>query len=372
MLKIGIISAYDPHNDKKAHSGILNKINVALENANCETLWIKNTIPFSYKILGKIAKVFNLIFKKQINIERTYIGSYLLASTIDKKVINKCDYIMVIHYFHAVYWLKTDKPIIYHSDATFEIVYNYYIPCLWDWNRRQAENIEKKTLNKTSYHLSSSNWRNNSVNNHYKIPSSICKVLEYGPCIDIKRIEKTKKKVLQLLFFGVEWERKGGDIAVETCRILNDMGIESIISIVGIKEIPPSCIGEKFVNFVGYLNKNDKDDYQLLQSILNSSDFLILPTKAECSAVVYPECSAYGIPILTYDTGGVGNYVINDLNGYRLPLSSTAKDFANKIKNILDNNLFDKLSEGGIKIFQDKLNWDNWTKEFSDYFGEKK
>ena len=32
-------------------------------------------------------------------------------------------------------------------------------------------------------------------------------------------------------------------------------------------------------------------------------------------------------PVITYDTGGVGNYVINGLNGYRLPLSSDAKDF---------------------------------------------
>ena len=61
MLKIGIVSAYNPHIDKKAHSGILNKINNALENANCETVWIKNSIPLSYKILGKVAKLFNLI-----------------------------------------------------------------------------------------------------------------------------------------------------------------------------------------------------------------------------------------------------------------------------------------------------------------------
>ena len=371
MLKIGIVSAYNPHIDKKAHSGILNKINNALENANCETIWIKNSTPLSYKILGKVAKLFNLIFKKNIYIDRTYVGSYLLASTINKKLIEKCDYIMVIHYFHVLYWLKTNKPIIYHSDATFEIIDDYYIFDLWNWNKKQAENIEKKVLNKATLHLSSSDWRNNSVINHYKISSSLCKVLEYGPCIDIEKIDIEKKETLQLLFLAVEWERKGGDIAVETCEILNELGIKTVINIVGIKEIPSSCVGKEFVNFVGYLNKNDLKQYQILQSILKTTDFLVLPTKAECSAVVYTECAAYGIPVITYDTGGVGNYVINGLNGYRLPLSSDAKDFANKIKEILDTNQFEKLSKGGLKIYKEKLNWNNWTKEFLIYFNKK-
>ena len=104
---------------------------------------------------------------------------------------------------------------------------------------------------------------------------------------------------------------------------------------------------------------------------MKTTDFLVLPTKAECSAVVYTECAAYGIPVITYDTGGVGNYVINGLNGYRLPLSSDAKDFANKIKEILDTNQFEKLSKGGLKIYKEKLNWNNWTKEFLIYFNKK-
>jgi len=372
MLKVGIVSAYNPHTDKKAHSGILAKINEAIENADCETVWIKNSPSLRYNFLGKIAKLCNLLFKKNISIDRTYLGSYLQASTIDKKIIDQVDYIMVIHHFYIAYWLKTKKPIIYHSDATFEIIDEYYIHNLWDWNKRQAESIELEALKNASLHLSSSNWRNDSVINHYKINPSKCRVLEYGPCLDIANTTKIKEKgsVLQLLFFGVEWSRKGGDIAVETCRLLNEMGVNAVLTIVGIKQLPEFCIGKDYINFIGYLNKNEEKQYKKLQSILTTTDILLLPTKAECSAIVYCESAAYGIPVITYETGGVSNYVINNVNGYRLPLESGPTEFAEKIKEMIKGNNLERLSEGGLEIASSKLNWTNWTEEFLKYFND--
>lgn len=373
MLKVGIVSAYNPHTDKKAHSGILAKINEAIENAGCETVWIKNPSSLGYSILGKLAKLCNMFFKKNISIDRTYLGAYLQASTIDKKIVDQVDYIMVIHHFYIAYWLKTNKPIIYHSDATFEIIDEYYIHNLWDWNKRQAENIEVGALKNASLHLSSSNWRNDSVINHYKINPSKCRVLEYGPCLDIANTTKIKEKssVLQLLFFGVEWGRKGGDIAVETCRLLNEKGVNAVLTIVGIKQLPESCIGKDYINFIGYLNKNDNQQYKKLQSILATTDIMLLPTMAECAGIVFSESAAYGIPVITYDTGGVGNYVINDLNGYRLPLESGSTEFAEKIVEMIKGNILEKLSEGGLEIASTRLNWTNWTKEFSEYFNER-
>ena len=53
---------------------------------------------------------------------------------------------------------------------------------------------------------------------------------------------------------------------------------------------------------------------------MSSSDILLLPTQAECAGIVFVEASAYSMPIFTHDTGGISNYVINGINGYRLPL----------------------------------------------------
>ena len=90
-----------------------------------------------------------------------------------------------------------------------------------------------------------------------------------------------------------------------------------------------------------------------------------MPTNAECSAIVYCEACAFGLPIYTYDTGGVSNYVINDINGYRLPLNSTAEDFSKKILSTLTCNKQRALSDGGIKLYKEKLNWTSWSIRFA-------
>lgn len=373
MKKIGIVSAFDPHRDKKAHSGILFKINEAVEKAGFETIWIRNPFSLKYKFFSKLFGLYNKIpFLKKICFDRTFLGGKLLAATIDYQSIEQVDYILVIHYFHVPAFSKITKPIIYHSDATFELANNYYYHNIVQWNVLQAEEIEKKALKNSAWHLSSSLWREKSVTNHYGIPKEKCAVLEYGTCIDKQNIQPTgyNGKILHLLFMGVDWERKGGDIAVETTKLLNQFGIKTILTIIGIKKEPISCKGKKYINFVGYLNKNIPSQYHKMKDILQNTDILLLPTKAECSAVVFCEAAYYGIPVVTFDTGGVGNYVVNNVNGIRLPLGSSPQIFAEAIKKIATKNTLETLSKGAKMYSQNTLNWERWTNWFKQTLSE--
>lgn len=72
------------------------------------------------------------------------------------------------------------------------------------------------------------------------------------------------------------------------------------------------------------------------------------------------------MPIYTYETGGVSNYVINDINGYRLPLNSCADDFANKILDTLSYKKQSDLSNGGRNLYKEKLNWTSWSIRFAN------
>ena len=370
MKKIGIVSAFDPHSDRKAHSGILYKINEAIENAGFETVWIKNPFPLQYKWICRLITLLNRFgIAKGVYFDRTFLGAKLLASTIDYTKIDSCDYIMVVHYFHVPAFGKINKPIIYHSDATFELANNYYLHNMPRWNVRQAEQIEKMALDHSTWHLSSSEWRENSVVNHYGINRKQCAVLEYGSCIDTEGIRRTPLNdgILHLLFMGVDWERKGGEIAVETTRLLNERGIKTVLTVMGLKVEPDSCKNREYINFVGFLNKNTPAEYERMKQIFCTTDILLLPTKAECSAVVFCEAADYGTAVVTYDTGGVVSYVKNGLNGSRLPEGSPASAFADEIERIwkTDGEL-DRLSSGARKMAQERLNWNNWTKWFKE------
>lgn len=367
MKVIGIISRFNPHVDKKAHSGILFKINEAIENAGFKTVWVKNSQSKPFVFLCKVFALLKMLrLVNNVNFIYTKLGARLMAKTIDKKAIKQCDYLVAIHYFHVPAYLRTDKPIIYHSDATFELANNYYFHNLPKWNERQGNIVEQMALDNSAYHLSSSVWRQNSVIKTYKQDEKKCFVLEYGPCMDIKDVEHkfSDDGVLRLFFSGVDWERKGGDIAAECVMLLNEHGIKSELTIVGPKQIPEKYKGNKYIIYKGFLDKNNSGEYKILEHVYQTSDIFILPTKAECSAIVYCEASTFGLPIVTYDTGGVGNYVVNGVNGYRLPELSSANIFALKIENIIKNDELMKLSEGARKYAKEKLNWDNWTRWF--------
>lgn len=158
----------------------------------------------------------------------------------------------------------------------------------------------------------------------------------------------------------MDWIRKGGDIAVDACRYLNQIGIRTTLHIVGIQNLDDSIATLPFVRNYGFLNKNNPDSYKTLVSIIQKSHCLLLPTHAECAGIVFCECSANGLPIFTYDTGGISNYVLNGVNGYRLPVKATGVDFGQKICDCLESGELSEMSTQAVRLYKEKLNWTKW------------
>ena len=237
---------------------------------------------------------------------------------------------------------------------------------LLSFNIREGNIIEKKALTKATHIIHASDWAKQSAIIDYGIPNDKISVLEFGANITTQSFKKypKKDKTLHILFLGVDWQRKGGDIAIETCRILNTQGIKSMIHIIGPIEVPESCKDIPYIEFIGFLNKNNQCDYERIIQYMSSSDILLLPTQAECAGIVFVEASAYSMPIFTYDTGGISNYVINGINGYRLPLKSDSYEFASKIENCIKSGELSLMQEYAANLYKEKLNWAHWSKRF--------
>lgn len=143
---------------------------------------------------------------------------------------------------------------------------------------------------------------------------------------------------------------------VEAVRRLNEDGVPSMLHIMGIRDLSPQVAGLPYINYIGFLNKNVSGEYQKLVKTIRSCRLFLLPTRAECAGVAFCEASAYGMPVFTYDTDGIPNYV---LNGYRLspPQEATGNDFARKIESCLATDELEKMSETALEIYRTKLNW---------------
>ena len=90
------------------------------------------------------------------------------------------------------------------------------------------------------------------------------------------------------------------------------------------------------------------------------SDLFLLPTLAECSAIVFSEAAMYGLPTFTHNTGGVMSYVEDGVTGRGLQLGSTGADFANAILDMLNKNQYDDWSRNARRKYEKELNWEKW------------
>ena len=86
-----------------------------------------------------------------------------------------------------------------------------------------------------------------------------------------------------------------------------------------------------------FLNMGQEADRKCLHELFSTSDFFILPSRAECAGIVFCEANAFGLPVLTTDVGGISSIVRHGVNGYMLPTSASGEDFAKEIKRLLDD-----------------------------------
>lgn len=373
-MLIGYVAPTDPFKDKKEWSGTYYGLCEALKMGGYQVEWI----PYNNNMMTNkfLAKVYRLFYGKGSFIHSRLMSRYHINS-IDKD-LNKYDLIFVPAQVDIVAGLKTSTPIIYYTDGTIPLMVDYY---WFDFSNRaikEAKLIEERALKNASLNIFSSEWAANSAIKDYGIDSNRVDFLPFGANIDDSLInykvkDYSKKKKLNILFSGVDWVRKGGNIAVDTVKKLNERGINSTLYVCGIRseDFPTELNNVDYVKNIGFLNKNEESDLQKYLDIWENTDIFILPTRAECSAIVLNEANAYGVPILTTETGGLSNYVINGINGQRLSLRANGKDYANVIENWIKNKKLEELSLGARKLYETNNSWKAWGAKFASVIKDK-
>ena len=113
---------------------------------------------------------------------------------------------------------------------------------------------------------------------------------------------------------------------------------------------------------ISFLNKNKKEDAEILYQLFNDSDLLFLPTRADCIPIVFCEANAFGLLVLSSDTGGITSVIKNVENGFVLPFDATPLMYPDKIIELIeDETQYVYMCKQSRIIFEKELNWGMWA-----------
>ncbi len=263
--------------------------------------------------------------------------------------------------------LRCRQPIVVWTDAVFHSMIDYYDSAFANLTKgavARGKLQEETALRRCALAAYSSTWAMEAAKR--LADASKLRLLPFGSSISVQHTAEevatqarnkrvTRHNKCELLFVGVDWERKGGEIAIETARLLNHAGITTKLLVVGSQPTKPS---PSFVERLGFINKSSHQGLQRMADLFQSADFFILPTKAEAAGIVFSEACGFGLPSLTYATGGTADYIRTGLNGVCFAPGAPASEFADRIRKLLSNPAeYEALSTGAFLEYKNRLNW---------------
>ncbi len=264
--------------------------------------------------------------------------------------------------------LKSSRPICFWTDATFATMVDYYF--FRDINTEETfqhgDELERAAIGNATCGFYSSDWAAQSAIHAYHAKPERMHVVPFGANLEKppsdeeveKLIDERPRTPCRLLFLGVEWGRKGGDVALAVAESLTKQGVRCELNIVGCQP-PPEILLPPYVKTLGFISNTTPEGQARLRGLLANSHFLILPSRADCTPIVMPEANAFGVPVLTTQTGGIPSVVQNGVNGFCAPLGeSLVKDLAGHAVDLMANpERYRALCLSSRREYATRLNW---------------
>ncbi len=271
--------------------------------------------------------------------------------------------------------LETPLPILYHTDMTWAQGVDYYsiYSGLFDFAREQGEAIQRSALEKAAASIFPSQWAATSATEHYGIDPKKVSVVPYGANFSVEQLPSAAEALshnlsrgVNLLWIGVDWERKGGQAACDCLDALLAKGVDARLTICGCT--PPKAYSER-ISVVPFLNKHKPEQLHALSQLYLNANFFLFPTFGEAAAIVLCEASAHGLPSIVRNTGGLSTVITDGMNGSLLPETAMGEQFAEKIFEILnDGDRYTALVRGSRQAYEERLNWDAWGRAVQPLF----
>ena len=365
-MKIAYATTYNPK-DKGQWSGLGYYIGKSLENVGLSVAYLgplKDRFSLTATLKQRIyVKLFNRLFLR----DRAPFLLEEYAEQIAVKLSRMIPDVVFSPGHIPVARLNSNLPVVVYTDSVFCQMIDFYP----DYKRICQESIghaiamEKQSLRNCARVIYSSDWAANAAVELYDVSPEKVRVVPFGANIDFHLTINDIQRIVdarpcdrcKLIFLGVDWFRKGGDIALSVAEKLVQKGMKIELKIIG-------CIPESvdtlpdYVHVIGYISKEGCMDLRRFTAHLSEAHFLILPTRADCTPVVFSEANSFGVPCLSTQCGGIPSIIKDDVNGKLFPISFQPEEMAEFIfEKFQDYDCYKELAFSAYKEYRERLNW---------------
>ena len=363
--RLAYVTTYDAR-DVHAWSGLGHAIVECLIHAGFELDFVGLREREPTRLLTKAAKLAYRVAGTRLMRDREPLVTRGYAAQADRRLRYVDHDIVFSPGTVPVGHLATSKPIVFWTDATFDGMVDYY-ESFTGLSRRTLRNghaLEQNALDRCHLALYSSEWAANSALELYRVDPRKVHVVPFGAIVSdppsrdevVAAIDGRDPGRCDLLFVGVEWDRKGGEIAVAAAEAMNRAGRPTELHVVGC--VPPRRL-PGFVRVHGFISNSAPSGRQRLAALYALAHFVIVPSKAEAYGLAFAEACCYGVPVLAADTGGVATIVRDGVNGHLLPPDPSGDAYAHIALGIMeDPNEYRRLALGAHREYETRLNWD--------------
>tara|TARA_Y100001935_G_C17311238_1_gene516447 strand:+ start:1071 stop:2189 length:1119 start_codon:yes stop_codon:yes gene_type:complete len=196
----------------------------------------------------------------------------------------------------------------------------------------------------------------------FTIKGSKILLIYNGVPVASKRKIHLKQDVLKILMAAQFSEVKGWDYLVDTVHSLKNQGVKISCMAAGeglmlneVKEKVKSLGLAQEFNFLGHV----ENIYEELQKV----DIFILTSKREGMSVAILEAMANGLPVISSDVGGIREQVLNDYEGYVVPIGDVG-GYANSVKKLIDYSKRDLFGKRAYDKAKEKFDQNRMAFEY--------
>jgi glycosyltransferase involved in cell wall biosynthesis len=264
--------------------------------------------------------------------------------------------------------VRTTLPTVLWTDALLGSLVDFYphLTNLCPETRRNLHRVEQAALERCDRVILTSDWAAQSAQDLYGLPPDKIRIIPRGAsrAQDLTQpevealIAQRPPAPCRLLFLGVDWHRKGGPLALEVARTLNQQGWETELWVVGCQ---PALEGDlpSFVRPYGFIDRATPEGEAKFAHLLGNAHFLIFPTRADTFGVAICEANAAGLPCVAAAVGGIPTVLQTDVNGKAFPPEAIALDYAQYMADhMADYGRYKALALAAWQHYRQHLSWD--------------